>query len=95
MHRCLRIHIVKRDRVVVLPNDFCRELARDNFLENSHGKSEVRGRRSDISNQVSEHFNRSLVVAVNRSRMKQTISSRKTSQARVQTLVQRKCFTQG
>src|ERR1700693_688463 len=47
-----------------------------------------------ISNQRSEHFNRSLEVDVSRSRMKQTISSRKESHARVQTRVQRKCFTQ-
>src|SRR5207248_9919301 len=45
-------------------------------------------------NHYSEHFKRSLVVAINRSRMKQTISSRKASHARVQTRVQRKCFTQ-
>src|SRR5439155_19674548 len=48
-----------------------------------------------LRNHRSEHFRRSLVVVVSRSRMKQTISSRKESQARVQTRVQRKCFTHG
>src|SRR5437016_14549281 len=78
---------MKRDCVIVFPDNFRRDFARDDFLEDRHG-------RSDISNQRSEHFKRSLVVAVSRSRMKQTISSRKASHARVQTLVQRKCFTQ-
>src|SRR6266480_6181157 len=95
MDRRLRIDIVKSDRVVVFPNDFRRNLARDDFLEDRHGKSEVRSQRPGISNHRSEHFRRSLVVVVSRSRMKQTISSRKESQARVQTRVQRKCFTHG
>src|SRR6266705_6134171 len=93
MDRGLRIYIMKSDRIVIFPNNFRRNLTRDNFFEDRHGKSEVRSQRSGISNQRSEHFSRSLVVDVSRSRMKQTSSSRKASQARVQTRVQRKCFT--
>src|SRR5437588_704756 len=88
MHRRLRIHIMERNCVVIFPDDLGRNFASNYFLENGHGKSEVRDQRN-------EHFKRSLVVTVSRSRMKQTISSRKESQARVQTLVQRRCFTHG
>src|ERR1044072_1904772 len=36
MHRRLRIHILKGNRVFVLPNDLGRNFGRDNFFENSH-----------------------------------------------------------
>jgi hypothetical protein len=32
----LRINVVKSDCVIVFPNDFRRNLSRDDFLENSH-----------------------------------------------------------
>src|SRR6266849_5078081 len=85
VHRRLRIDVVKRDRVVIFPNDLGRNLTRDDFFKDRHGP-----------NQRSEHFSRSIVVVVDvsRSRMKQTISSRKESQARVQVFTPRKCFTQ-
>jgi len=36
MHRRLRIDIVKSDRILILPNDFCWDLSCDNFFENGH-----------------------------------------------------------
>jgi hypothetical protein len=41
MHGGLRVNIVKNDCVVVLPNDFCRDLSCDDFFKNGHGSSEL------------------------------------------------------
>jgi hypothetical protein len=38
VHGRLRIHIVKRDRVIILPKDFRRDFARDYFFEDRHGE---------------------------------------------------------
>ena len=36
MHWRLRVDVVKRNRVLIFPNDFRRNLACDNFFENRH-----------------------------------------------------------
>ncbi len=36
MHRRLRIDVVKSDRILILPNDFCWDLSCDDFFENGH-----------------------------------------------------------
>src|SRR4030095_12696912 len=36
MHWRLGIDVVKGNRVLIFPNDFCRNLAGDDFLENRH-----------------------------------------------------------
>src|SRR5712691_1763230 len=54
----------------------------------------VIGQKSYGSGQRKQDFSRSLLVNVNRSRTKQTISSRSISHARVHIFTPRKCFTQ-
>jgi hypothetical protein len=36
MYWRLGINVMKRNRVVIFPNDFCRDLPRDDFFENCH-----------------------------------------------------------
>ena len=36
MYGRLGINVVKRNRVVIFPDDFCRDLPRDDFFENCH-----------------------------------------------------------
>ena len=36
MYWRLGINVVKRNRVVIFPNDFCRDLPRNDFFENCH-----------------------------------------------------------
>jgi hypothetical protein len=36
MYRRLGINVMKRNRVVIFPDDFCRDLPRDDFFENCH-----------------------------------------------------------
>ena len=79
MNRCLRVDIVKNDQFVIFQDDLCRNLARDNFLEQCH----LMVRRISV-----------FTLARSRcARRKLTISLRNCEQPRLQVFTDCKCRT--
>src|SRR5207247_1201321 len=95
VHRRLRIHIAKREHLIIFPHDFRRNLTPNNFLEDRHSfvirHSEFVIR--DAPQRMKQRRCCSSGVELNRSRTKQITSSRNVSQERVQVFAPRRCFT--